>query len=146
MKPQLIIFFALFFFLLSSMAYSQNTTYPILSMDIQTTATADSTTGGLPDFSDSTIFNVKMNVSLFDTTDIEKIYISLGDVGMPGNRLQQTFDWDVSGSTGNGTSYTRNKYRLTLNLGDYMNLLNYEAYVNIKRTDGTITDLINFSR
>ena len=121
-------------------------TFPILKMDIQRISIANDTSGGLPDLSDSTIFRLTMNVSLFDTINIDKIYVVLSDSGGTGNRLQHTFDWDVSGSTGNGTSFIRSEYDLVLGLGDFRDLLNYAANVRIKRSDGSYTDLVNFSR
>ena len=125
---------------------AQDPTYPIVSMDIQATPIAHDTSGGLPDLSDSTIFHIVMNVSLFDTTSIEKMYVVLSDSGGTGNRLTHTFNWDVSGSTGSGTTYVRSRYNVVLGLGNFKDLLNYTATVQIKRTDGTLTDLINFSR
>ena len=138
--------FLLFFMFFSENLKAQNPTYPIITMDIQTTAVAFDTSGGLPDLSDSTLFHVVMNVSLFDTTIIDKIYVVLSDSGNTGNRLEHTFNWDVSGSTGNGTSYSRTEYDVALCLGNFKDLLNYNASVRIKRTDGTFTDFIHFSR
>ena len=147
MKHTKLIFPAyLFFLLLYSFIVKAQGTYPILKMDVQTIPVANVTSSGLPDLSDSTIFRITMNVSIFDTTNIEKIYVVLSDSGNTANRLQHTFDWDVSGSTGGGTSYLRNEYDLTLGLGDFRDLLNYTASVKIKRTNGTFTELINFSR
>jgi len=125
---------------------AQNPNFPIISMGIETTPVANDTSGGLPDLSDSTRFNVQMSISLFDTTIVNQIEVTLSDSGATGNRLQHTFNWDVYGSTGNGTSYSRNEYYVTLNLGNFKDLLNYFAAVRIKRTDGTYTDYINFSR
>lgn len=115
-------------------------------MNVQSTSVAYDTSGGLPDLSDSTVFSLVMNVSLLDTTNIDKIYVELGDSAFSTNRLQHTFDWDVSGSTGVGTSYSRTEYDIVLGLGNFKDLLNYNATVRIKRTDGTFTDFINFSR
>ena len=141
-----LLIFLLFFLLFSENTKAQNPTYPIVSMDIQPTAVAFATSGGLPDLSDSTIFRITMNVSLFDTTSIEQMYVVLSDSGGTGNRLTHTFDWDVSGNTGSGTTYVRSRYNVVLGLGNFKDLLNYTATVQIKRTDGTLTDLINFSR
>ena len=142
----LLLILLLFFIFFSENAKAQNPTYPIITMDIQTTAVAFDTSGGLPDLSDSTLFHVVMNVSLFDTTIIDKIYVVLSDSGNTGNRLEHTFNWDVAGSTGGGTSYFRNEYDLELVLGNFKDLLNYSATVRMKRTDGTFTDFIHFSR
>ena len=142
----LLLILLLFFIFFSENAKAQNPTYPIITMDIQTTAVAFDTSGGLPDLSDSTLFHVVMNVSLFDTTIIDKIYVVLSDSGNTGNRLEHTFSWDVAGSAGGGTSYFRNEYDLELVLGNFKDLLNYSATVRMKRTDGTFTDFIHFSR
>ena len=142
----LLIIFLLSLLLFSKSSKAQNPTYPIVSMDIQATPVAFDTSGGLPDLSDSTVFHVEMNVSLFDTSTIDKIYVVLSDSGNTGNRLQKTFDWDVSGSTGNGTTFLRTDYTVALGLGNFKDLLNYYATVRIKRTDGTFTDLISFYR
>ena len=80
-----------------------------------------------------------------DTLNIDEINVSLGDAGTAGNRMQHAFSWDVFGTAG-GFSYSRSGYNVTLNLGDYMGLLNYDASVSIKRSDNTNTDLITFSR
>lgn len=136
----------LFFLFQNLNTSAQDSYFPVLSMKIQTIAIANSTLGGLPDISDSTVFKTTMIVSLTDTTLIDKIYVLLGDSGNTSNRLQKIFDWDVFGSTGNGTSYTRNSYDVILGLGNYMDLLNYNASVRVKRTDGSFTDLVEFSR
>jgi hypothetical protein len=134
------------FLLMSKNANAQDPNFPIISMGIETYPVANDTSGGVPDLSDSTYFNVQMNVALFDTTVIDQIVVQLSDSGAVGNRLQHTFNWDVFGSTGNGTSYSRDKYNLLLDLGDFKDLLNYYATIRIKRTDGSFTDYINFSR
>ena len=141
----LLFFLTCFLFFFENLE-AQNLTYPIIKMDIQSTAVAFDTSGGLPDLSDSTLFHVVMNVSLFDTIIIDKIYVVLSDSGNTGNRLEHTFNWDIAGSTGGGTSYFRNEYDLELVLGNFKDLLNYSATVRIKRTDGTYTDFIHFSR
>ncbi len=146
-KPTTILkIFLWYFIFFSKELKAQNPTYPIITMNIQTTAVAFDTSGGLPDLSDSTLFHVVMNVSLFDTTIIDKIYVVLSDSGNTGNRIEHTFNWDVAGSTGGGTSYFRNEYDLELVLGNFKDLLNYSATVRMKRNDGTFTDFIHFSR
>ena len=141
-----LLIFLLLCLLFAENSKAENPTYPIVAMDIQTTPVAFDTSGGLPDLSDSTVFHFEMNVSLFDTSSIDKIYVVLSDSGNTGNRLQKTFDWDVSGSTGNGTTFLRTDYTVALGLGNFKDLLNYYATVRIKRTDGTFTDLISFYR
>ncbi len=141
-----VLIFLFFYSFFSKELKAENPTYPIVSMNIQTSPIAFDTSGGLPDLSDSTVFRVEMNVALFDTTTIDKIYVVLSDSGNTGNRLQKTFDWDVSGSTGNGTTFLRTDYTVALGLGNFKDLLNYYATVRIKRTDGTFTDLISFYR
>jgi hypothetical protein len=143
---KLIYHFIIWLFLILPELINAQGTFPILKMDVQRISIANDTSGGLPDLSDSTIFRLTMNVSLFDTIDIDKICVVLSDSGGIGNRLQHTFDWDVSGSTGGGTSYLRSEYDLSMGLGDFKDLLNYEATVQIKRTDGSLTELISFSR
>lgn len=138
--------FYLCIFLFSQKAKAQDPNFPIISMGIQSTPVAHDTSGGLPDLSDSTRFSVQMNISLFDTTMIDEMYVVLKDSAATTNLLSHTFDWDVSGSTGNGTSYTRTEYNLILGLGNFTDLLNYTASVRIKRLDGTYTDYIYFSR
>jgi hypothetical protein len=125
---------------------AENPSYPFVSMNIQATPVANDTSNGIPDLSDSTIFHIDMNVSLFDTTNIDQIYVVLSDSGNAGNRLTHTFDWDVTGDTGNGTSYVRSEYNLLLSLGNFKDLLNFTATVRIKRADNTFTDYITFSR
>jgi hypothetical protein len=127
-------------------SYCQSPTYPIIIMDVNAVPISNDTTGGLPDISDSTVFNVSMNVALFDTINIDEIIIRLGDPGLSGNRIQHTFDWDVFGPAGNGTSYSRTGYNVALFLGQFIGLLSYEADLKIKRSDGTFTDLVTFSR
>lgn len=139
-----IIVINLLFFTRSSSGQVDN--FPILSMFVHTTPIADTLAGGLPDISDFTVFNTEMKISLFDTTNIDKIYVDLGITGSPGNKLQHVFDWDVYGSTGNGTSYSRTEYDIVLNLGNFSSLINYEASLIIKRTDGSLTDAVIFSR
>jgi len=137
------LFFA--FTLLNAVNVNAQGAFPILSMDVEAIPIANNFIDSIPVLDDSTIFDATMNVSLFDTTNIDEIYVSLGN-GVPGNILQHTFDWDVSGQTGGGTNYSRNSYHLILHLGSFMNLLNYEATLSIKRNDGSTTDVIVFNR
>ena len=67
------------FFCFTNKTIAQNT-FPVLSMDVLTAPIANHTSGGLPDLTDSTIFSVQMHISLFDTTDIDEIYVTLVSV------------------------------------------------------------------
>jgi hypothetical protein len=146
-KPAIvfIIFLKVFLSFLKNSS-AQNLTYPIVSMSIETVPISRDTSGGIPDLSDSTIFSTQMYVSLFDTTSINEMYVVLSGSGAINTRLQHTFNWDVFGSTGSGTSYARTEYYVALGLGEFSDLLHYTAALRIKRIDGTFTDYVTFSR
>ena len=149
MKHSKISYFLLPLFLLLFLSINiiaQNPNFPIVSMNIQTLPVANDTSGGIPDLSDSTIFAAEMIVSLIDTTVIDEIYVVLSDSNASTTLLQHTFYWDVFGASGNGTTYARTYYNLVLGLGNFMALLHYSASIRIKRTDGSFTDYITFSR
>ena len=95
---------------------------------------------------DSTLFSVFIHLSVNDTASIEKIIVCLGDAGFPGNRLEHVFDWDVYGSTGNRTNYSRIGKNVILSLGNYTGLLHYEAIACLKLLDGTYIELVRYSQ
>jgi hypothetical protein len=132
-------------FLSYESTFAQSTS-PIIAMSVTATPIANYSIDGLPYLTDSTIFNLKMKVTLSDTLLIDQINVLLSDTDTSGNRLQHTFHWDVFGTTGNNTSYQRTEYDVLLDLGNFNMLLRYVASVRIKRLDGNYTDLVNFSR
>ena len=70
-----LLIFLLLILLFIEKSKGQNPTYPIVSMDIQTTPVVYDTSNSLPDLSDSTIFHFEMNSSLFETTTTQKMTI-----------------------------------------------------------------------
>jgi hypothetical protein len=124
---------------------SQTTLYPMLAMEVETTpAGIDTTVEGYLDFSDSTIFNSHMIISLFDTLGISKIHVtfknSLGDI-----ILQKYFSYDTFGSFPDGTSYSRNEFLINLDFGNFPSLLSFYSDVKIELANGSFTDLVGFS-
>ena len=70
-----LLIFLLLILLFIEKSKGQNPTYPIVSMDIQTTPVVYDTSNSLPDLSDSTIFHFEMNTSLFEATTTQKMTI-----------------------------------------------------------------------
>ena len=131
----------------SNVAHAQQSSFPILAMDVRVTPIDnDTASNGLPDISDTTIFRGVMNVQLFDTTGIDRLEVKLVSTPGGGDLLSQNFVFDVSGALGNGTSYHRNGFEISLGLGDFAGLLNYSAEVKIKKVDGSYTSSVSFTR
>src|SRR5690242_5546681 len=73
----------------------------------------------LPDssvyYSDTTIFNAQMRISLYDTADVNTIIIKVGRSLHGSDVVETTFPFDAY----------RNGYQIALDLGNYSNLLHY---------------------
>lgn len=113
-------------------------------MRVETTPIANDTANGFMAITDSTVFAAVMKVMLEDTTTIDEILVQLGDQGNPTSKMQYTFEWDVN--PGGNYSFSRSEFQVNLGLGEYVDLINYEATLRIKRTNGSYSDVIHFSR
>ena len=132
--------------MLSAQVFAQDAN-SIFSMEVQLQSVGNNfSPDGLPIVSNSTIYNVGMNVSLYDTSNIQSIEVSLGSSQGGTDILSHTFSNDVSGSLGNGLSYLRNGYQLNLGLGQLTGLQDYFTEVKGKRTNGTYSPVILFNR
>lgn len=125
---------------------AQNT-YPLISSSIETSCIfncidADS----IPYISDSTAIRVVMTCQLFEVTGITSLHVKLGTTNGGSDLLDKTFDFDVSGSVGNGCTYSRTDYTVTLGLGDYNGLTDYFSEVILERADHSLTDAVIFNR
>ena len=123
----------------SSFDCSAQNTYPVMSMDVATEAVGNHLTAdSLPILTDTTIFDVGMNLNLYDTTNIPSPGAS--DV------FSRNFTFDVSGSLGSGISYLRDEYAIHLGLGNLQQMLSYYSQVRIQRTDGSYNTAVVFNR
>lgn len=126
------------------LAQSDNT---ILAMDVSTEPVSyNFSSDSLPVLTDSTVFEVMMNVNLYDTTNIEEIEVKIGTSDGASDLVNQTFTFDVFGSLGGGLSYDRLAYNLSLGLGQHSGMLNYFASVRVKRTDNSWSSSIVYNR
>ncbi len=116
-------------------------------MDVATEAVGNHlTSDSLPLMTDTTIFDVGMNVNLYDTLNIQEIEVMIGSSPGTSNIFSRSFVYDVSGSLGSGASYSRDEYKIHLGLGSLMQMLDYYCQVRIKRTDGSYTTAVVFNR
>jgi hypothetical protein len=128
-------------------AYGQTNTYPVLSTSVETTCITNCTdVDSIPYVSDSTSIRVVMTIQLFEVTGITSLQVKLGTTSGSSNLLNKTFAFDVSGSVGNGCTYSRTDYTISLGLGDYNGLTSYFSEVKLERDDHSLTDAIVFNR
>lgn len=138
-----VLFIALFFHRQSS---AQNT-FPILSTSVQTTCVTNCIdVDSISYVSDSTSIQVVMTIQLFEVTGISSIHIKLGTTSGAADLLNKTFVFDVSGNVGNGCTYSRTDYTITLGLGNYSGLTSYFSEVILERDDQSLTDAVVFNR
>ena len=127
-------FILLFFSFLFSSAQNSN---PILAMEIERTAVSNYT---LPDssvfYSDTTIFNAKVKISLYDTTGINSVHVRIGRSPNSADVINQTYDFNMYRTT----------YDILIDAGNYANLLHYYSEVRLERSDESLTDPVTFSR
>jgi len=125
---------------------AQNT-YPVLSTSVETTCITNCLgMDSIPYVSDSTSIRTVMTVQLFEVTGIFSLHVKLGTTSGGSNLLDKTFAFDVSGSVGNGCTYSRTDDIVTLGLGDYNGLTSYFSEVILERTDHSLTDAVVFNR
>ena len=143
---KVIFLFALFCFS-NKIISAQSNQYPVLAMSVQVTAiSSDTSLGGLPALTDTTVFSANMSIDLFDTTGIDQIEVKLGSVLGGSDYLSKNFLFNVPGSFGDGTSFYRNDFNVSIALGQYPGLTDYFAEIRIKRQDGSFTDSVLFNR
>ncbi|MBK6398999.1 MAG: hypothetical protein IPP27_14920 [Bacteroidetes bacterium] len=131
----------------SSFDCSAQNTYPVMSMDVATEAVGNHLTAdSLPILTDTTIFDVGMNLNLYDTTNIQSIEVKIGSSPGASDVFSRNFTFDVSGSLGSGISYLRDEYAIHLGLGNLQQMLSYYSQVRIQRTDGSYNTAVVFNR
>ncbi|MEO8088368.1 MAG: hypothetical protein ABI763_16225 [Bacteroidota bacterium] len=128
-------------------ANAQQNTYPVLSTSIETTCISNCIDAdSIPYVSDSTAIRAVMSIQLFDVTGIISLHVKLGTTNGGADLLDKTFAFDVSGNVGNGCTYSRTDYTVTLGLGDYNGLTSYFSEVILERDDHSLSDAIVFNR
>ncbi len=133
-------------FLLSVHAYGQGAN-PILSMDVITIPIGNNLSqDSLPMITDSTIYQVNMNLSLYDSTDIQNIEVRIGSSENGSEFISHVFSFDVSGSLGGGLSYIRNGYTVQLGLGELVGVYAYYAEVRVQHLNGSFSPSISFNK
>jgi hypothetical protein len=127
---------------------AQTDHFPLMAINVNAIPiTNDSTTGTLPELTDSTIFKTDLYVSLFDTVNITKLLIKIKEKSDTSVVIfQKNFDFDVYGTLSDSTSYNRNEYQVELGLGNITGLIYFLAEVRIERSDGSLTEPLEFSR
>ena len=138
------LFFALL--LCNVHAFGQNEN-PLLSMEVIANPIRNNlSSDSLPLISDSTIYQVTMNLRLYDSTNIQNIEIKIGSSDGGSEFLSHTFSFDVYGTLGSGMSYARNGNTLQLGLGELSGLYSYYAEVRVQHLDGTYSPSIPFNK
>lgn len=134
------------FLLFSIKSFGQNAN-PILSMDIDIVPIGNNfSLDSLPMISDSTIYQVGMNLNLYDSTDIQNIEVKLGSTDGGSEFMSHVFAFDVSGSLGGGLSYVRNGNSIQLGLGELTGVYSYFAEVRVQHLNGTYSPFISFNK
>ncbi len=127
-------------------ADAQNS-YPVLSTSVETTCITNCIDAdSIPTISDSTSIAVVMYIQLFEITGISSLHVKLGTTSGSADLLDKTFAFDVSGGVGNGCTYSRTDYTVTLGLGSFNGLTSYFSEVILERDDHSYTDAIVFNR
>ena len=120
---------------------------PILSMSVNTVAVANNfSLDSLPVITDSTVFDVGVDVHLFDTTDVQSIEVKIGTTPGGSDLVNHSFAFDVTGSLGSGMTYLRDGYLVQLDLGLILNLVDYFAEVRLQRMDGSYSPTVVYNR
>ncbi|MCX6276180.1 MAG: hypothetical protein NTV09_13345, partial [Bacteroidetes bacterium] len=126
---------------------AQQNTYPIISTYVETACIAKCfDADNVLTISDSSIISVIMTIQLFEFTGISSLHVKLGTTSGGSDLLDKTFSFDVSGSVGNGCTYSRNENTVTLGLGSYNGLTSYFSEVKLERDDHSLTDSVVLNR
>lgn len=120
---------------------------PILSMEVVATSVGNNfSPDSLPIVTDSTIYQISVNLNLYDSTDIKNIEVNIGSTQGGTEFISHNFAFDVSGSLGNGISYSRNGYNIQLELGELVGVNSFFANVRVQRLDNSYSPYIAFNR
>jgi hypothetical protein len=124
-------------------ASAQNT-FPVLSMQVDCTPTANyMTVDSVVHYDSTTVFAATMQIVVDDTTNISSIEVTFGKSANE-VLLQKSFTFDVSGSLGNNTSFFRSGYNITLGLGEFADISLFYADMQITRADNSISQLFTY--
>jgi len=124
-------------------ASAQNT-FPVLSMQVDCTPTSNYlTVDSIIHFDSTTVFNVQMQIVVDDTTNISSIEIQFGKSESEILR-QKTFTFDVSGSLGDGTNYSRNGYNILLDLGSFTDVPLFYSEMSVTRTNNSHSSVFTY--
>jgi hypothetical protein len=123
------------FFLLSAKISAQSN-YPLLAMQVTTTPVSNYLTpDSLENLTEQTVFETHMLFSVYDTS-VTRVYIKIGTTNGGSDILSEDFDFNTY----------RNGYDIDLPLGNLTNMLQYYSEVWLKKSDGTFTTSLSFSR
>jgi hypothetical protein len=141
MKTKLLIIAAIIACFSNVLKAQQSGMYPILAMDVQTTEIGgDTSENAQPALPDSILFNAHMHISLFDTTNIARLYVKIGRIPSEYDVLQTSFVFDAPNS-----AYVRNGNSIDLNLGDHSGIFTFYSELVIEKSDGTFTSPVLFN-
>lgn len=139
-------FLVLLFFVSMQNCFAQALA-PILSMSVNTVAVSNNfSLDSLPIITDSTVFDVGVDVHLFDTTDVHSIEVKIGTTAGGSDLVNHSFTFDLAGSLGSGMTYFRDGYLVQLDLGLIQNLVDYFAEVRLQRMDGSFSPTVVYNR
>lgn len=120
---------------------------PILSMEVVAIPIGNNlSSDSLPLVTDSTIYQVGMNLSLYDSTNIQSIEVKIGSSESGTEFFTHVFTFDVSGQLGGGLSYARNGYSIQLDLGELVGLFAYYSEVRVQHLNGSYSPSISFNQ
>lgn len=137
--------FVCIFIVLPNLIFAQSD--QILSMKVEQTPIANYyALDSLPVLTDSTVFDVGLQVNLFDTTNIQSIDVEIGSVDGSSDLFSHSYAFDVSGSLGSGLSYQREAYSITLGAGSITNMIYYYSRVRLHFADGSFSPYVVYNR
>lgn len=84
-------------------------------------------------------------IQLTDSTQIDKIEVTLGTTDGHSDVLNESFTFDQTSGLANGLSYLRNANAVFLETGTITELPTYFGRVRLKLTNGQFTDYFSFT-
>ncbi len=133
-------------FILLNVIVTAQSSNQVLSMDVVTETIGNNFSfDSLPVINDSTIYQIAMNLSLYDTTNIQEIEIGIGTTEGSSDLIFRNFSFDDF-SPGSGFSYSRQGFNIQLGLGTAQGISSFFSSVRLKLLDGSYSPIITFNR
>jgi hypothetical protein len=116
-----------------------------VDMMLEATTSTTATPSNDSTFASNAMVATKIMIVLQDTVHLAKIHVKLGTTATNYNLITKQFIYATTGIFTDGTSYTRNGFVVTLNLGSYLGLQNAYAEIKLEDTYARFTDPVNVS-